>query len=44
MSDIRAKVVQDLDDIAKATALIEGYKNQQQKGAAAKQVANFPFE
>lgn len=42
--DLRVKVEQDLADVAKATALIEGYKNPQTKGAAAKAVANFPFE
>lgn len=31
-------------DMAKATIIIEGYKNPQQKGGQAKAVANFPFE
>lgn len=44
VSELRKKVEHDLADVAKATTLIEGYKNPQAKGAAAKAVANFPFE
>jgi len=44
VGELRSKVEHDLADVAKATALIEGYKNPQAKGAAAKAVANFPFE
>jgi nucleoporin p58/p45 len=43
-ADLRAKLEIDLEDLSRATAIIEGYKNPQAKGAAAKAVANFPFE
>lgn len=44
VAELRHRLENDQSDLAKITALIEGYKNPQVKGAAAKAVANFPFE
>jgi hypothetical protein len=43
-SEQRARLEVDLADLAKATAILEGFKNPQAKGAAAKSAANHPFE
>lgn len=43
-AELRQKLEVDLDDLSKATTMIEGFKNPQAKGAAAKVVANFPYE
>ena len=44
VAELRTKLETDLSDLAKATAIIEGFKSPQVKGAAAKAVANFPYE
>lgn len=44
VTELRHKLEKDQADLAKITAIVEGFKNPQAKGAAAKAVANFPFE
>lgn len=43
-NDLRARIEADLTDASKATIIVEGFKNPQAKGSAAKSVANFPYE